>query len=284
MPSAIHDQGYRRYEARGPLRQLRFWPITREALRLVLTRKAFLALLAMAWVQLVFRAVQIWVVTQYPQAGRLLPIDGRLFGEFLSAQVPFVLFVMVFGGAGLIASDLRTGAILVYLSRPLTRRDYVFGKLSALLLLGLFVTLLPGLLLYLVGLALAPGQYLASELWWIAPAILLQSLVVVLPLGLLALASSSLTRRPIVAGLGFFGLFMGLEMARGVLRLIFDQRWATLLSLQADLRSIGAALFGNALRRFEAVPWHEASLALLAASAVCLLVLRARVRAVEIVR
>ena len=30
----IYDQGYRRYEARAPLHQIRFWPITREALRL----------------------------------------------------------------------------------------------------------------------------------------------------------------------------------------------------------------------------------------------------------
>jgi hypothetical protein len=112
----------------------------------------------------------------------------------------------------------------------------------------------------------------------------LQSLVLVLTLALLALAASSLTRRPIVAGLGFFGMFMGLEMASGVLRQIFDQRWATLLSLQADLRSIGAALFGNTLRRFELVPWHEAALTLALVGSLCLLVLRARVRAVEIVR
>ena len=32
----IYDQGYRRYLARSPLHQARFWPITREALRLVL--------------------------------------------------------------------------------------------------------------------------------------------------------------------------------------------------------------------------------------------------------
>src|SRR5262245_19919835 len=148
----IYEQGYRRYEARGPLRQVRFWPITREALRLLLSRKAFLALLAASWIQLVIRAVQIWVVTQYPEPGRLLPIDGRLFGQFLSSQLLWVLFLMVFGGAGLIASDLRTGAILVYLSRPLTRRDYLLGKLSVLLLLGLFATLGPALLLYLTGL------------------------------------------------------------------------------------------------------------------------------------
>jgi len=280
----IYEQGYRRYEARGPLRAIRFWPITREALRLLLSKKAFLALLALAWVQLLFRVIQIWIVTEYPQAGRLLPVDGRLFGEFLSVQVGFVLILMVFGGAGLIANDLRTGAILVYLSRPLTRRDYVIGKLSVLACLGLFVTLAPALLLYAVGLALAPELYWKLELWWIAPALVLHSLVLVLPLGLLSLAASSLTRRPIVAGLSFFGLFSGLEMARGVLRQIFDQRWATLLSLQADLRSIGSALFGNTLRRFESVPWHEAALVLALVSLLCLAVLRSRVRAVEIVR
>lgn len=280
----IYGQGYRRYEARGALRAIRFWPITREALRLLLARKAFLALLAISWVQLLFRVIQIWIVTQYPQAGRLLPIDGRLFGEFLNIQVAFVLFLMVFGGAGLIANDLRTGAILVYLSRPLTRRDYLLGKLSVLLGLGLFVTLVPALLLYVVGLALAPEHYLKVALLWIAPAIVLQSFVLVLPLGLLSLAASSLTRRAVAAGLSFFGFYTGLEMARGVLRQIFDQRWATLLSLQADLRSIGSALFGNTLRRFESVPWHEAALVLLLVCAACLSILRSRVRAVEIVR
>ena len=44
----IYDQGYRRYEARGPLHQIRFWPITREALRLILAKRAFLLLLALA--------------------------------------------------------------------------------------------------------------------------------------------------------------------------------------------------------------------------------------------
>ena len=148
----IYDQGYRRYEARQPLRRARFWPITREALRLVLGKRAFLVLLAAAFIPFVVRVVQIYVVTQYPQADRVLPIDGRLFGEFLSQQVGFTILLTIFGASGLVANDLRTGAILAYLSRPLTRRDYVFGKLLVPLLLNLAVTLAPGLLLYVTGL------------------------------------------------------------------------------------------------------------------------------------
>ncbi len=44
----IYDQGYRHYEARSPLHQARFWPITREALRLVLMKRAFLGLIAVS--------------------------------------------------------------------------------------------------------------------------------------------------------------------------------------------------------------------------------------------
>ena len=280
----IYEQTYRRYEARGPLRVVRFWPITREALRLVLAKRAFLGLLLIGWVPMLVRVVQIYIVTRFPEAGRILPIDGKLFGEFLNQQMGLSLLLTIFGGAGLIANDLRTGAILVYLSRPLTRRDYVVGKLSVLLLLNLSVTLAPGLLLYVIGLGLAPEQYLKLDLWWLAPAILAQSLVMSLSLSLLSLAVSSLSRSARVAGLGFFGLFAGLEMARGVLRSVFDAKWATLLSLQADIRVIGGALFGLTMRRWEQVPAQDAALVLLALGAACLLLLRSRVRAVEIVR
>jgi ABC-2 type transport system permease protein len=280
----IYEQHYRRYEARGPLRSVRFWPITREALRLILAKRAFLGLLALGWLQFVARVIQIYVVTRFPEANRVLPVDGRLFGEFLNGQIGFALLIMIFGGAGLIANDLRTGAILVYLSRPLTRRDYVLGKLSVLLALNLSVTLAPALLLYLVGLSLAPDHYLKLELAWIAPAVLLQSLLISLSLSLLSLAVSALSRSARVAGLSFFGLVAGLEMARGVLRNIFDVRGATLISLQADLRGVANALFGVTPRRFEVVGWPEALLVLVLVGGACLLLLRSRVRAVEIVR
>ncbi len=130
----IYDQGYRRYEARAPLRKARFWPITREALRLVLSKRAFLGLIAAAFLPFVVRVIQIYIVTRFPEAGRILPVDGRLFGDFLNQQVGFTILLSIFGASGLVANDLRTGAILAYLSRPLTRRDYVLGKLLVPLL------------------------------------------------------------------------------------------------------------------------------------------------------
>jgi hypothetical protein len=278
----IYDQGYRRYEARSPLHQVRFWPITREALRLVLAKRAFLGLLAVSFVPFIVRLGQIYVVTRFPEAGRLLPIDGRLFGEFLNQQIGFTILLSIFGASGLVANDLRTGAILVDRSRPLTRRDYVAGKLLVPLLLNLAVTLVPALVLYLAGLALAPEQYLKWDLLWIAPAIVVHAVTVSLVVSLLILAVSSLSHSARVAGLGFAGLFLGLEMVRLVLQNGFNRKEAVLLSLQADLQSLGVALFGVVDRQLD-VAWVWPLGVLVAVTLACLAILRSRVRAVEIV-
>jgi ABC-2 type transport system permease protein len=277
----IYEQSYRRHEARGPLRRLRSWPITREGLRLILVRRAFLGLLALAWIPFLVRVIQIYVVTRFPGAGRVLPVDGRLFGQFLNQQIGFTVLLTVFGGAGLVANDLRTGAILVYLSRPLTRRDYVVGKLGVLLALNLSVTLAPGLLLYGIGLALAPGQFLEWALAWIGPAVVVHSLAIAVFVSLLGLAVSALSRSARVAGLGFIGLIVGLDLARGVLVNVLDRPELALLSLLADLRALGAALFGldGQLQAYGGL----AALVLAVVGAGCLAVLRSRVRAVEIV-
>jgi ABC-2 type transport system permease protein len=278
----IYDQGYRRYEARGPLHQVRFWPITREALRMILAKRAFLGLLAVSFLPFIVRLIQIYVVTRFPEAGRILPIDGRLFGEFLNQQIGFTILLSIFGASGLVANDLRTGAILVYLSRPLTRRDYVAGKLLVPLLLNLAVTLVPALVLYLAGLALAPEQYLRWDLWWIAPAVVAHAVTISLVVSLLILAVSSLSRSARVAGLGFAGLFFGLEMVRLVLQNGFGRREAMLLSFQADLQSLGVALFGVVDRQLD-IFWGWPLLVLVAISLGCLAILHSRVRAVEIV-
>jgi ABC-2 type transport system permease protein len=278
----IYDQGYRHYQARAPLSQARFWPITREALRLVLMKRAFLGLIAVAFLPFVVRVVQIYVVTRFPEAGRILPVDGRLFGEFLNGQLWFVLLLSVFGASGLVANDLRTGAILVYLSRPLTQRDYILGKLGVPLALNLAVTLVPGLLLYLAGLGIAPEQYLKWQLAWIPFAVVGQALAVSLAVSLLTLAVSSLSRSARVAGLGLVGLMLGLETVRRVLQAGFNRQEAVLLSLMADLQSLGIALFGVNDRQLS-VPWVWPLLVLVLVSFACLAVLRARVRAVEIV-
>jgi ABC-type transport system involved in multi-copper enzyme maturation permease subunit len=212
----------------------------------------------------------------------VLSAGPPLFGEFLITQVLFAILLSVFGASGLVANDLRTGAILVYLSRPLTQRDYILGKLGVPLALSLAVTLAPGLVLYLAAIALAPEHYLAWDLAWLPAAIVAHAVAASLVVSLLTLAVSSLSRSARVAGLGLVGLLLGLEMVRTVLQFAFNRKEAVLLSLWADLKALGVALFGVVDYRLE-IGWGWPLGVLAGVSLACVFVLRARVRAVEIV-
>ena len=161
----------------------------------------------------------------------------------------------------------------------LSRASRWYGPVIAL---NLAVTLVPGLVLYTAGLALAPDLYLKWELAWIAPAIVAHSVAVSLVVSLVVLAISSLSRSARVAGLGFVGLVFGLEMIRLVLQNGFNRKEAVLLSLQADLQALGVALFGVVDRQLD-IFWGWPLLVLGLVSLGCLAILRSRVRAVEIV-
>jgi ABC-2 type transport system permease protein len=282
----IYEQAYRKYEAREALRTMRSWPITREALRLLLSKRAFDALIVLAWLPFLGFVIYVWALTQFGTVAEgmasALPRGGAVFAQFFKWQTLLGLLLTTFGGAGLVANDLRTGAILVYLSRPLTRRDYVIGKLSVLLAINLFVTLVPGLLLYGIAVALAPAQFLTWDLAWLGPAVALHAVVLSLSLSLPALAVSSLSRSARVAGLAFFGLIVGLDMIQAIVGAIGRWPATILLSIQACVNALGDAILGAP--RESTVPWAYPALVLVAVCVGSLAILRARVRAVEIVR
>src|SRR5579862_5395244 len=125
----IRDQGYQRYT--GPRRQPgRAWlVIARSGLRALVGRRSFVALIVLAWLPFVARVVQLYASAAVPQASFLAP-GPELFRDFLDQQRVFALFVTVYAGAGLIANDRRTNALQLYLSKPLTRREYVCGKFA----------------------------------------------------------------------------------------------------------------------------------------------------------
>jgi hypothetical protein len=163
----------------------------------------------------------------------------------------------------------------------LTRRDYIFGKLGVLLLLNLSITLAPGLLFYVVSVGLAPDIVLTAELAWTAPAIVAVSLLITGTYSLVGLAISALSRSARIAGIAFFGVISGLELARVILDVAFDAPWARLLSLQSDLQAIGQTVFGLATERD--LPWAAAAGVLALTWSIAVIAIRGRVRAVEVV-
>jgi ABC-2 type transport system permease protein len=207
----LYDHSYRRHEGRRSSRFQRSLALARSSARLLLKRRSFLLLLALSWSPAVVRAAQIYVARQFPQAPDFFTVSAATWREFLGGQVQFlpVVLVSLYTGASAIASDVASGALVVFLSKPVSRFDYVLGRLMPVAAAIAFITLVPALALLLLQVSLAPGLDWISEAPHLPLSIVGYSLFLSLYFSITVLAVSSLCRSGRVAGAGFAALAFG---------------------------------------------------------------------------
>lgn len=121
-----------------------------------------------------------------------------------------VLMVMVVGliAPPLISQDVRSRAFLLYFSRPLTRGEYLLGKLASVWAYLAVISTLPALALYVLGVLLSPDLGVVSATWDLPFRIVAASLVLMLPTSILALCFSSLTQESRYAGFAWFAMWI----------------------------------------------------------------------------
>lgn len=279
--SPIHDQSYRRYAGeRRPLG--RGWTVIAwTGMRSMLSRKVFLGVLLLSWIMFIVRTVHIYAVTMYPAAGQMLPVDARMFMQFVEQQSIFVFFVTVFVGSGLIAGDRRANALQIYLSKPLLRMEYIGGKLVILTAFLLFVTLVPALLLIALQVMFAGNlDFLRANLH-VIPAVTLACLMRVVVSACTMLALSSLSKSTRYVAILYTGAIFFTEAIYGVLAFVTGSTRVAWVSIGGNMENITDALFRQT-PRYE-TPVTVSVLVLLGVLAVSLSVLERRVRGVEIV-
>ena len=275
----IHDQGYRRYEGRREAHGHTWLVITRAGIMERLRERKFLGLLLFAWLPFLVRSVQLYVASNYPQAS-FLNATPAMFRDYLSQQGVFVFFITLYVGSGLIANDRRANALQIYLSKPLTRVDYVVGKLATLLIFLTFVTWVPGILLLLMQILFAGSLAFLKANLFLFPAITVYSAVAVLMSAFTMLALSSLSKSRRFVAVMYAGLIFFTAAMYQALRGITGSRAWLFISPGDVLDVIGNKIF----RSTEPQNFFAAALVtvvvLLAAS---VLVLERRVRGVEVV-
>jgi len=242
----LYDLSYRRFEGPRTSRFRRSFALARSAASLLLRRRSFLLLLAVSWIPAVVRAVQIYVARQFPEAPDFFTITPETWREFLGQQVRFlpVVLVSLATGASAIASDFASGAFTIYLSKPISRFDYVLGKAMPVAGAVSAVTLAPALALLLLQLSLAPDFALLSKAPWLPLAVTAYSLFLALYFTLSVLAVSSLCRSGRVAGAGFAALVFGSEIvARTATSRVFGA--PRFLSLNGSAIDAGRWFFGD---------------------------------------
>lgn len=276
----IHDQGYQRYAGSRARTGTAWQVIARAGIRTVLAERKFLGLMLLAWTPFLVRAVQVYVAANYAQASFLQP-KGETFREFLETQAVFVFFITIYVGAGLIASDRRANALQLYLAKPLSRWEYVAGKMAVLLTLLIAVTFLPAMMLLLVQIGFAGSFTFVANNIYLLPAITLYSLAQVLLASSTMLALSSLSKSSRFVGVMYAGLIFFTGALFQAVRGITGATWLAWLSPSDALEQLGDAIFRLPLR-YDLPLWMAALvvIGLIVGSGV---VLERRVRAVEVV-
>jgi ABC-2 type transport system permease protein len=277
----IHDQGYRRYAGRRASHGRTWWVIARAGIVGMLRQRRFLGLLLFAWSPFIVRAVQLYVAANFSQAS-FLGASVQTFREFLDQQGIFVFFVTIYVGAGLIANDRRANALQIYLSKPLTRVEYVTGKLVTLLVFLAGVTWLPAMLLLLLQIMFAGSLSFVRSNLYLFPAITLFSLIQVFVSAFGVLALSSLSKSSRFVGIMYAGLiFFTAAMYQAFLAMTGSAGLAWLSPL-VSLDIIGNAIFRTPSTGPAAPVW-AAFLSMAGIVVASLAVLERRVRGVEVV-
>ena len=276
----IHDQGYQRYAGSRARTGAAWQVIAKAGLRSVLVERKFLGLLLVAWLPFLVRAVQVYIAANFQQASFLAP-KGETFREFLETQSVFVFFITIYVGSGLIAADRRANALQLYLAKPLSRWEYVAGKLAVLFTLLLFVTFVPALALLLVQIGFAGSLTFVRQNLYLLPAITLYSLAQVLLASSTMLALSSLSKSSRFVGVLYAGLIFFTAALFNAVRGITGKAWLVWLSPSDVMEQLGDVIF-RLPPRFDMPGWLAAVVVLLLIGGSAL-VLERRVRAVEVV-
>ncbi|MFC2173577.1 ABC transporter permease subunit [Acidobacteriota bacterium] len=278
----IYDQSYRHWEGTLKSRTFRWWVIASRGIRNATKKRIFMFLLFLALIMFVLSAAYIIATTGFfgtiaTKYGLSIPDRlileledyPRFFEFFLGRQTIFIVILTLYAGASLIANDMRGNALVFYLARPITRLDYIAGKLAVIILIMFTVSLAPALLLYLLKFAFSPKLEFIKTLYWVFFSIIGYSLFIGFFFGLFMLLFSATNRNPRDAALKFVGAFFVSDILSLLVVKITRVKAFQCLSLKNDLLQVLGRFFGTEPRS-DHIPFPLEFIIPLAIMAFCL--------------
>jgi ABC-2 type transport system permease protein len=303
---AVYEHSYKQYAGPVTPEWSRFFIIPRHAFRDVFKSKLFTAFFVICFGPLLVEAILIYLHHNTQALGilgvkahALIPIDAWFFETFVGVQGGFAFLLTVLVGPPLVARDLTNNALPLYLCRPFSRAEYVFGKMCVVLILLSAITWAPGILLFLF------QSYLEGFSWfvanaWIASAIFLSSLIWILTLTLLSQTVSAWVKWRMAASAALIGLYLIPSVFAEVINQIFTTRWGHIISVDSLRKNVTSGLFGTFVQTSRSVTDFDGSftrevilsepalwcswLALFLLCAICLALLSRKVKAYEVIR
>src|SRR5215203_2187061 len=247
---AVYEHLYGSYEGASHTALSRFLVIPRYALRDVFKSKLFTTIFILCFIYPLIATILVYlrhnanaIALLQINISELLPIDASFFRTFLEVQGGFAFILTVLVAPPLISRDLSNNALPLYLCRPLSRAEYVLGKMTVVGFLLSLMTWVPSLLIFFFQASLAGFGWLWANLWMIW-AIFFGFMVWIVLLSLLALAVSSILKWRVVASGALFGLFFVPSAFGEIVNQLFLTRAGHLISMWATINNIWLGLFG----------------------------------------
>src|SRR5258706_9707632 len=252
---AVLERSYKRFEGVLSPEWSRFLIIPRHAVRNVFRSKLFTAFFALSFIWPLVCAILIYLhhniealVILQIDIRNLLPIDASFFQNYVIVQGTIGFFLAMLVGPQQVSRDLTNNALPLFLCRPFTRSEYVVGKMSIVIILISTVTWIPGLILFLLQSYLEGWSWFVDNIW-IASAIFIGSLVLILLLALVSQTISAWVRWRVASRAALLGVFFIPTAFAAIVDEIFQTHWGHIFDLQALIANVWAGLFGTFVGR-----------------------------------
>ena len=293
---AVYKRTYKAY--RGPLTPAwsRFTVLSRYGLSTLFNSRPFTAYTVLCFLPFLIGLAFIYVVhSSAAQAvmgmrmGNAMPglINNDWFLGFLGIEAGMGFVLAAWSGPGMITKDFANHSVQLYLSRPISRTEYLFGKISVLAALLSCITWIPALILFLVKAGLQGHGWLWENLW-MAGAIILSSFIWIAMISLISMAVAVWVRWRIAATALMLGIFFLLPAAAAILNAILRTQWGNLINFTHMITLVWMRLFRERQTElptaFNAVPLWAAWASLLSVCAACFWLLDRKLRAREVER
>jgi ABC-type transport system involved in multi-copper enzyme maturation permease subunit len=287
----IKEKGYAHWEGEFLEKKLPWWPITRYGIKLTFRKKFFKLLFAGSLVPAVVFLAGIYVSERledfkfmFQDSVPFLQINPAYFKTYLSDG--FMLFIMliilIFCGSGLISDDLKHNSLQLYFARPLKKKDYFFGKTAVIIFFLFILTLVPGLVFFIMKLVFAGSFQFFLSYPWLPLSIIGYSLLVTAFFSFYTLFISSLSKNRRYVALLIFVIYFASDIIHAIFYENFHNHYFSLLSIRANIQQVGAFIFSEKMPY--PIPWFYSFLVLASICVLAGFILKKKIKGVEIVK
>jgi ABC-2 type transport system permease protein len=291
---AVYKRTYKAYS--GPLTPAwsRFTVLSRYGLSTLFNSRPFTAYTVLCFLPFLIGLAYIYIVhSAAAQAvlgvGKTIPatVNNDWFLGFIGIEAGMGFILAAWGGPGMITKDFANHSVQLYLSRPISRTEYLIGKISVLAALLSCTTWIPALILFFVKAELQGHGWLWENLW-MAGSIVLSCLIWIAMISLISMAVAVWVKWRIAATALMLGIFFLLPAFAAILNAILRTQWGNLINFTHMITLVWMRLFRESHAEippaFNGVPLWAAWASLLSVCSACFWLLDRKLRAREVER